>query len=110
MKFLKIIYLFLFQFQLFNCHIDETLCESFLSTYSNCVYVKALTFKVNSTLETETKFMCDIVSSIRNCYEQPVFIDFVSNGVVNCTCMINSFDQASSEYRFFKSLSNVCTN
>jgi hypothetical protein len=54
--------------------------------------------------------MCDIVSSIRNCYEQPVFIDFVSNGVVNCTCMINSFDQASSEYRFFKSLSNVCTN
>ena len=110
MNTLKIIYLLIFQFQLFNCHTDQTLCGSFLSVYSDCVDLTALTFKVNSTLENETKFMCGVISSIKNCYEQQAYIDLVTNDVLNCTCLIANFNQTSSEYRFYKSLSNVCSN
>lgn len=100
----------LLQLQLFCCHSDETLCGSFLEIYSDCVNLNATIFKVNSTMEIETKFMCGIVNSIKNCDENSTFIGLVSNNVVNCSCLINNFDQTTSEYRFYKSLSNICTN
>lgn len=93
------------------CHYNTTYCGEFYETYATCLN-RPIKFKVNSTMPTETDFMCSIVSSMTNCLYNKTYIDLTDNNLLDCACIIRNFNDNTNTalFHMYQSLSSVCNN